>query len=61
MMKGFPTNIAGRNIAPFAKTWVAHITHNTPDFRKYKSNGTQKKNFSGKKTNASSSGPKRPN
>jgi hypothetical protein len=38
----------------------AHTTHNTPDCRKYESNGNPKKTFNGKKTNGPSRGPERP-
>ena len=38
----------------------AHTTHNTPDCRKYESNGTLKKNFKGSKPNGPSRGTKRP-
>ncbi len=38
----------------------AHTTHNTPDCRKYKSNGNPKRTFNGKKTNGPSRGPERP-
>ena len=38
----------------------AHTTHNTPDCRKYDSNGTPKKSFKGTKPNGTSRGPERP-
>ena len=38
----------------------AHTTHNTPDCRKYESNGTLKKNFKGTKPTGPSRGTKRP-
>jgi hypothetical protein len=38
----------------------AHTTHNTPDCRKYESNGTLKKNFKGSKPNGPSRGTERP-
>jgi hypothetical protein len=38
----------------------AHTTHNTPDCRKYESNGTPKKYFNGKKSSGTSHGPEKP-
>ncbi len=38
----------------------AHTTHNTPDCRKYESNGTPKSSFKGRKPNGNSRGPERP-
>ncbi len=38
----------------------AHTTHNTPDCRKYESNGTLKKNFKGTKPTGPSHGTERP-
>ncbi len=37
-----------------------HTTHNTPDCRKYDSNGTPKSSFKGRKPNGNSRGPERP-
>jgi hypothetical protein len=44
----------------YKKHGGAHTTHNTPDCRKYDSNGTPKSSFKGRKPNGNSRGPERP-